>query len=65
VEAIPTMQRDPLNPEDMIKGGNDHCLDALRYMAIHVYKPRAVQKVVRKEFQADAILAQLRGLRNG
>lgn len=39
VESVPTLQRDPKQPEDVLKGGDDHAADALRYGLVHVYKP--------------------------
>jgi hypothetical protein len=43
VSSLSTVQRDPNNPEDVLKGGNDHPADALRYGINHVYRPRKRQ----------------------
>ena len=38
--SLASVQRDPNNAEDVLKGGNDHPADGLRYIINHVYKPR-------------------------
>ena len=43
VSSLSTVQRDPNNPEDVLKGGNDHPADGLRYGINHVYRPRKKQ----------------------
>lgn len=45
VSSISTVQRDPNNPEDVLKGGDDHGADCARYGINHVYKPRKLPKV--------------------
>ncbi len=63
IEAIPTMQRDPTNPEDMLKGGDDHGLDALRYLMGHVYKATPVHTPTRPQFTGTRALEQLHSVR--
>lgn len=38
--SLSSVQRDPHNPEDVLKGGDDHPADGLRYGINHVYRPR-------------------------
>jgi len=38
--ANAALQRDPNDPEDVLKGGDDHPADGLRYGVNHVYRPR-------------------------
>lgn len=38
--SLASVQRDPKDPEDVLKGGDDHPADGLRYGINHVYKPR-------------------------
>ena len=40
------MQRDPNNPEDVLKGGDDHAADGLRLGVNHVYKPRKIPQEI-------------------
>lgn len=56
VAAMPTMQRDPSNPEDLIKGGNDHPVDALRYLMSHVYKTQEPDELPDGDFTGAKIL---------
>ncbi len=44
LESLGTVMRDPHDPEDVLKGGNDHPYDGLRYGINHVYKPRPAKK---------------------
>ena len=53
---MPTMQRDPSNPEDLIKGGNDHPVDALRYLMSHVYKTQEPDELPDGDFTGAKIL---------
>ena len=64
-EAIPTMQRDPNNQEDMLKGGNDHGVDALRYLMVHAYQPTPIEDVRTGPFQGDRMLKMLQKYRLG
>jgi len=43
LSSLASVQRDPNNPEDVMKGGDDHPADALRYGINHVYKPRQIK----------------------
>ena len=40
LESLGSVLRDPHNPEDVLKGGNDHPYDGLRYGINHVYRPQ-------------------------
>ena len=40
LSSLASVQRDENNPEDVMKGGDDHPADGLRYGINHVYKPR-------------------------
>ena len=40
VQSLSTVQRDPRDAEDVLKGGNDHPADGLRYGINHTYKAR-------------------------
>ena len=38
--SLASVVRDPHNPEDVLKGGDDHPADGLRYGVNHVYRAR-------------------------
>jgi len=40
LSSLTSVQRDENNPEDVMKGGDDHPADGLRYGINHVYRPR-------------------------
>ena len=40
VQSLSTVQRDPRDAEDVLKGGNDHPAHGLRYGINHTYKAR-------------------------
>ena len=40
VQSLSTVQRDPKDPEDVLKGGNDHPADGQRYGINRTYKAR-------------------------
>jgi hypothetical protein len=44
--SLASVQRDPNNAEDVLKGGDDHAADGLRLGVNHVYKPRKHEKKV-------------------
>lgn len=41
IRTLPALPRDPKNQEDVQTDSEDHAPDALRYMAVHVFGPRA------------------------
>ena len=45
LSSLGSVQRDPHNAEDVLKAGNDHSADALRYGINHVYRPRKAAHV--------------------
>jgi hypothetical protein len=47
--SLSSVQRDPKNPEDVLKGGDDHPADGLRYGINHVYRPSKAEKSVEQE----------------
>tara|TARA_R110000803_G_scaffold4759_5_gene15921 strand:+ start:992 stop:2380 length:1389 start_codon:yes stop_codon:yes gene_type:complete len=49
LESLLSVQRDPRNPEDVNKGGDDHGADSLRYGINHVYKPRRIAKTLKTD----------------
>ena len=44
--SLTSVQRDPNNPEDVLKGGDDHAADGLRLGVNHVYKPRKIPQEI-------------------
>ena len=43
IETLPSLQRDPKRPEDVIKGPDDHWYDALRYLVMKLLWTRGPQ----------------------
>jgi len=57
MDSMLSVQRDPRNPEDVAKGGDDHGADSLRYGINHVYKPRRMVPVNRAD--GNKLIAQI------
>ena len=63
VSSLTTAQRDSHNVEDVMKAGNDHPADGLRYIVNHVYKPRQAPKELTPVGSGAHVLKMLEGMR--
>ena len=59
--SLSSVVRDQTNPEDVMKGGDDHPADALRYGINHVYRPRVKKpEPVSAPYLGSSIIASLK-----
>jgi len=58
IRTLPALPRDMRRPEDVDTEAEDHCADALRYMAVHIFGPRRA-KALAAQAEADKILSML------
>ena len=66
IRTVPQLPRSPNNPEDLDTRADDHCADAFRYCAMHVWAPhKEVEAPKQAEFQGGSVLSDLRPKRYG
>ena len=59
--SLSSVVRDQTNPEDVMKGGDDHPAAALRYGINHVYRPRIKKpEPVSAPYLGSSIIASLK-----
>ena len=62
ISSLATVQRDPHDAEDVLKAGDDHPADGLRYIINHVYKPRLLKKTDTRPNAGAAVIDVLESL---